>query len=132
MSDTKIILPEKKNVDINKVLDDEINSKAFARMCQLFSNRKTQEIRIPFNVYDSIENKFNRLKETNEQAKFLSMETINVINLVRIIEFFLKEDITSLQEIAGAQINPSLCKGKSFVSYEDHASLELVIKLISE
>lgn len=122
-------MEEKINVNANEFIETENLERVFARMCQVL-DKHNKIVRIPFEQYDNFEKQILlEEKYLDKLPEFFSDDTKKRILLMRIIEKFCGEEETTVEDLLGAIINPSLCVGKSISAMEDAKASELVIEL---
>ena len=97
-------------------------------MCQVLEKNE-RKVSIPFDEYDSIEKSIIESNFLNEAPEFFSQDTKQRILIMRIMESYCKEEQTTMEDLIGAVINPSLCKGKAISTKEDTNSCVLIIEL---
>lgn len=122
-------MKEKVNVNLNEHVEIETKEKVFARMCQIL-DKHNRRLEIPFNDYDELEGQI-LLKDGyfNGMPEFFSEDTKQRILIMRIMEKFCNEEETTMDDLLGAIINPSLCKGKTISTHENTESCILIIEL---
>ena len=121
-------MQEKIKVNPEEFIEIETKEKVFARMCQVLE-KKERKVSIPFDEYDSIEKRIIESNFLNEAPEFFSQDTKQRILIMRIMESYCKEEQTTMEDLIGAVINPSLCKGKAISTKEDTNSCVLIIEL---
>lgn len=122
-------MKEKINVNLNEYVEIETKEKIFARMCQIL-DKNNKKIEIPFDKYDEIEaDILLKDKYLDKAPEFFSQDTKQRILIMRIMEVFCEEEETTMEDLLGAIINPSLCKGKTISTKEDTKSCVLIIEL---
>ena len=121
-------MQEKIKVNPEEFIEIETKEKVFARMCQVLE-KNGRKVSIPFDEYDSIEKNIIESNFLNEAPEFFSQDTKQRILIMRIMESYCKEEQTTMEDLIGAVINPSLCKGKTISTKEDTNSCVLIIEL---
>ena len=121
-------MQEKIKVNPEEFIEIETKEKVFARMCQVLEKNE-RKVSIPFDEYDSIEKRIIESNFLNEAPEFFSQDTKQRILIMRIMESYCKEEQTTMEDLIGAVINPSLCKGKAISTKEDTNSCVLIIEL---
>ena len=121
-------MQEKIKVNPEEFIEIETKEKVFARMCQVLEKNE-RKVSIPFDEYDSIEKSIIESNFLNEAPEFFSQDTKQRILIMRIMESYCKEEQTTMEDLIGAVINPSLCKGKAISTKEDTNSCVLIIEL---
>lgn len=121
-------MQEKIKVNPEEFIEIETKEKVFARMCQVLEKNE-RKVSIPFDEYDSIEKNIIESNFLNEAPEFFSQDTKQRILIMRIMESYCKEEQTTMEDLIGAVINPSLCKGKTINTREDTNSCVLIIEL---
>lgn len=121
-------MQEKIKANPEEFIEIETKEKVFARMCQVLE-KNGRKVSIPFDEYDSIEKNIIESNFLNEAPEFFSQDTKQRILIMRIIESYCKEEQTTMEDLIGAVINPSLCKGKTISTKEDTNSCVLIIEL---
>lgn len=121
-------MQEKIKVNPEEFIEIETKEKVFARMCQVLEKNE-RKVSIPFDEYDSIEKNIIESNFLNEAPEFFSQDTKQRILIMRIMESYCKEEQTTMEDLIGAVINPSLCKGKTINTKEDTNSCVLIIEL---
>lgn len=121
-------MQEKIKVNPEEFIEIETKEKVFARMCQVLEKNE-RKVSIPFDEYDSIEKNIIESNFLNEAPEFFSQDTKQRILIMRIMESYCKEEQTTMEDLIGAVINPSLCKGKTISTKEDTNSCVLIIEL---
>lgn len=121
-------MQEKIKVNPEEFIEIETKEKVFARMCQVLEKNE-RKVSIPFDEYDSIEKNIIESNFLNEAPEFFSQDTKQRILIMRIMESYCKEEQTTMEDLIGAVINPSLCKGKTINTKEDTDSCVLIIEL---
>ena len=121
-------MQEKIKVNPEEFIEIETKEKVFARMCQVLEKNE-RKVSIPFDEYDSIEKSIIESNFLNEAPEFFSQDTKQRILIMRIMESYCKEELTTMEDLIGAVINPSLCKGKAISTKEDTNSCVLIIEL---
>lgn len=121
-------MQEKIKVNPEEFIEIETKEKVFARMCQVLE-KSGRKVSIPFDEYDSIEKNIIESNFLNEAPEFFSQDTKQRILIMRIMESYCKEEQTTMEDLIGAVINPSLCKGKTINTKEDTNSCVLIIEL---
>lgn len=121
-------MQEKIKVNPEEFIEIETKEKVFARMCQVLE-KNGRKVSIPFDEYDSIEKNIIESNFLNEAPEFFSQDTKQRILIMRIMESYCKEEQTTMEDLIGAVINPSLCKGKTINTKEDTNSCVLIIEL---
>ena len=121
-------MKEKIKVNPEEFIEIETKEKVFARMCQVLEKNE-RKVSIPFDEYDSIEKSIIESNFLNEAPEFFSQDTKQRILIMRIMESYCKEEQTTMEDLIGAVINPSLCKGKAISTKEDTNSCVLIIEL---
>lgn len=121
-------MQEKIKVNPEEFIEIETKEKVFARMCQVLEKNE-RKVSIPFDEYDSIEKSIIESNFLNEAPEFFSQDTKQRILIMRIMESYCKEEQTTMEDLIGAVINPSLCKGKAISTKEDTNSCALIIEL---
>lgn len=121
-------MQEKIKVNPEEFIEIETKEKVFARMCQVLE-KSGRKVSIPFDEYDSIEKNIIESNFLNEAPEFFSQDTKQRILIMRIMESYCKEEQTTMEDLIGAVINPSLCKGKTINTKEDTSSCVLIIEL---
>lgn len=107
------------NVSIETVIEQETSAKVFARMCQLLE-LKGGSVAIPFGDYDFISDNLNI---EDAMPDFFGDEIKGNIRAMNILETYLKEqdgetEVTNIDDLMGAVINPALCADKQLRSFE--------------
>ena len=121
----KVDIPASKlKLEIVKILKTEGYIKNFKKITQ---DNKTF-IRI-FLKYDEAEHDIIKSGFLEEAPNFFSDDTKQRILMMRIIEIFCNEEQTTMDDLLGAVINPSLCRGKVIVTTEDTDKCVLEVKL---
>lgn len=121
-------MQEKIKANPEEFIEIETKEKVFARMCQVLE-KNGRKVSIPFDEYDSIEKNIIESNFLNEAPEFFSQDTKQRILIMRIMESYCKEEQTTMEDLIGAVINPSLCKGKTISTKEDTNSCVLIIEL---
>lgn len=121
-------MQEKIKANPEEFIEIETKEKVFARMCQVLEKNE-RKVSIPFDEYDSIEKNIIESNFLNEAPEFFSQDTKQRILIMRIMESYCKEEQTTMEDLIGAVINPSLCKGKTISTKEDTNSCVLIIEL---
>ena len=121
-------MQEKIKANPEEFIEIETKEKVFARMCQVLEKNE-RKVSIPFDEYDSIEKSIIESNFLNEAPEFFSQDTKQRILIMRIMESYCKEEQTTMEDLIGAVINPSLCKGKAISTKEDTNSCVLIIEL---
>ena len=121
-------MQEKIKVNPEEFIEIETKEKVFARMCQVLEKNE-RKVSIPFDEYDSIEKSIIESNFLNEAPEFFSQDTKQRILIMRIMESYCKEEQTTMEDLIGAVINPSLCQGKAISTKEDTNSCVLIIEL---
>lgn len=121
-------MQEKIKANPEEFIEIETKEKVFARMCQVLEKNE-RKVSIPFDEYDSIEKSIIESNFLNEAPEFFSQDTKQRILIMRIMESYCKEEQTTMEDLIGAVINPSLCKGKTISTKEDTNSCVLIIEL---
>ena len=121
-------MQEKIKVNPEEFIEIETKEKVFARMCQVLEKNE-RKVSIPFDEYDSLEKSIIESNFLNEAPEFFSQDTKQRILIMRIMESYCKEEQTTMEDLIGAVINPSLCKGKAISTKEDTNSCVLIIEL---
>lgn len=121
-------MQEKIKANPEEFIEIETKEKVFARMCQVLE-KNGRKVSIPFDEYDSIEKNIMESNFLNEAPEFFSQDTKQRILIMRIMESYCKEEQTTMEDLIGAVINPSLCKGKTISTKEDTNSCVLIIEL---
>ena len=121
-------MQKKRKVNPEEFIEIETKEKVFARMCQVLEKNE-RKVSIPFDEYDSIEKSIIESNFLNEAPEFFSQDTKQRILIMRIMESYCKEEQTTMEDLIGAVINPSLCKGKAISTKEDTNSCVLIIEL---
>lgn len=121
-------MQEKIKVNPEEFIEIETKEKVFARICQVLEKNE-RKVSIPFDEYDSIEKSIIENNFLNEAPEFFSQDTKQRILIMRIMESYCKEEQTTMEDLIGAVINPSLCKGKAISTKEDTNSCVLIIEL---
>ena len=121
-------MQEKIKVNPEEFIEIETKEKVFARMCQVLEKNE-RKVSIPFDEYDSIEKRIIESNFLNEAPEFFSQDTKQRILIMRIMESYCKEEQTTMEDLIGAVINPSRCKGKAISTKEDTNSCVLIIEL---
>ena len=121
-------MQEKIKVNPEEFIEIESKEKVFARMCQVLE-QNGRKVSIPFDEYDSIEKSIIESNFLNEAPEFFSQDTKQRILIMRIMESYCKEEQTTMEDLIGAVINPSLCRGKTISTKEDTNSCVLIIEL---
>lgn len=107
------------HVSIEQVIEEETSAKVFARICQLLES-KGGSVAISFGDYDYIN---DNLDMEAGMPDFFSDEIKGNIRAMKVLETYLKEqdgetEVTSMEDLMGAVINPNLCRDKQLKSYE--------------
>lgn len=121
-------MQEKIKANPEEFIEIETKEKVFARMCQVLEKNE-RKVSIPFDEYDSIEKNIIESNFLNEAPEFFSQDTKQRILIMRIMESYCEEEQTTMEDLIGAVINPSLCKGKTISTKEDTNSCVLIIEL---
>ena len=121
-------MQEKIKANPEEFIEIETKEKVFARMCQVLEKNE-RKVSIPFDEYDSLEKSIIESNFLNEAPEFFSQDTKQRILIMRIMESYCKEEQTTMEDLIGAVINPSLCKGKAISTKEDTNSCVLIIEL---
>lgn len=116
------------NANPEEFIEIETKEKIFARMCQIL-DKNNKKIEIPFLKYDEIEADIIKSGFLNSAPKFFTQDTTQRIVIMRIIEIFCGEEETTMDDLMGAVINPSLCFGKAITTKEDTKSCVLIVEL---
>ena len=112
----------------NEFVEAETKERIFARICQIL-DKNNRKIEIPFLKYDEAEHDIIKSGFLEEAPNFFSDDTKQRILMMRIIEIFCNEEQTTMDDLLGAVINPSLCRGKVIVTTEDTDKCVLEVKL---
>ena len=121
-------MQEKIKANPEEFIEIETKEKVFARMCQVLEKNE-RKVSIPFDEYDSIEKSIIERNFLNEAPELFYQDTKQRILIMRIMESYCKEEQTTMEDLIGAVINPSLCKGKTISTKEDTNSCVLIIEL---
>lgn len=123
------MMKDKVNANPDEFIEIETKERIFARMCQIL-DKHNDKLEIPFLEYDATEAHILKSNFLDTAPEFFTDDIKQRILLMRIMEIFSKEEETTMEDLIGAVINPSLCKGKSITTKEDVASSTLIIELI--
>lgn len=139
----KPVIEKTLEVKPEQLIIQETNERAFARICQIMTSKgtlvggaptsesltKKYDLRIPFKAYDEIVNVHMKNAVEKQFPDFFDEALLNKITLMRLLEIFTEDEITSADDLLGAVINPMMCMGNALMTSEDDVSNEVIISL---